>query len=238
MVDSSKLTFVELNRRLSEMPDYDSGRSSSPRKAKFGLALAVLAFSLSLLVGALPNPGVIHVGIMLLLLVLEILGIALNFWHTRQEFYSMRAPIRDFARQLDHDIEHYFELIDWLAGMPLATLERYAAMTAFRRERFNQRLPLLFGNTLTLGVIPVFVAIYLQAQQYVQGKPLGLVDALAGLVLSLLYALSWMSAMMKSRLEAMDMYLREAIALKQKTDQSREDTTPDALQSEAASGLA
>ncbi|GAA0910752.1 hypothetical protein GCM10009552_23190 [Rothia nasimurium] len=226
MTHSSKLTFVELNRRLSEMPDYDSGRSTSPQKAKFGLALAVLAFSLSILVSNLPIPGGIQIVIMLLFLALEILGITLNFWYTRQEYFSLRAPIRNFAEQLDHDTKYHFGLIDWLASLPIDTLERHSAMATFRRERFNQRLPLLFGSTATLGIIPVFIAVYLQAEQYMQGKPLGLVDTLAGLVLALLYALNWMSAMMRSRVEAMDMYLHEAIALKQKTERPSEDTVP------------
>jgi len=216
------LSFTALTRRINAMPTYDAGRATSPRMAKIGSALALSSFALSIPISKLSINGQLQIAILLSLLVLEVVGLLLSFWHTRHEFLSMRAPLDDFANQLDHDYVHHFALIDWLTCQPKEELERYNAMTSFRRERFAQKLPLLFGNIPTLGIIPIVIALYLQAQQYAQGKSLDWIDAIAGFVLAMLYVWSWTFAAMKARLEGMDMYLRAALDIKLKAAECAE----------------
>ncbi len=215
MADVTPLSFSELNRRLTSLPNYDSQSPKADRRATLGLALAGVALALYMLASRLSMPKLVELAVLGSLVCLEFVGIAINTWYTRHQFSSMRSPMKNFALELDHDLPHYHGILDWLQAQPLNDLERHAQMTRFRRERFTQKLPLLAGGVTTLGLIPVILALYLQAKEFVAGRHLTWLDFIAGLLLLLMYGLSWLSALMKSRLEAMDMYLQDALTMKQ-----------------------
>ncbi|MDQ0011548.1 hypothetical protein J2T07_003762 [Luteibacter jiangsuensis] len=214
MESETSLSFFELTRRLNAMPEFEAATPASQRRAKLGFAVSIVAFCVAFLITRIGIPASVQIVVLYALLASEIAGICINIWNSRSEFYDLREPLNNFARQLDHDLPHHYELVDWLARQPTRLLERHASMAQFRRERFNQKLPLVAGNIPTLGILPVVVAIYLQAREYAASRHLSWIDFLAGLAIALIYVLTWMVALMKSRLEAMDMYLR--IALDQK----------------------
>jgi hypothetical protein len=99
-------------------------------------------------------------------------------------------------------------------------------MASFRRERFTQKLPLIAGSIPTLGLVPVVVAVYFQVREYAAGRHLGWVDLVAGFLVAVLYLMTWGAALMKSRMDAMDMYLQIALGMK-RSDASSETVGPD-----------
>jgi hypothetical protein len=214
------LTFQSLNRRLSSMPDYDTPSPRSRRWSRIGVLTMLLAYLAALIVPRLPINSVTQASFLLVVLVIEVAGLGVNLWFTRGEFTSLIRPLEEFSRQLDHDFPHHFEIRNWLLSQPEERLEKYAAMAAFRRERYTQKLPMLAGAIPTLGVIPVVVAVYFQGRQLIEGRHLSLIDWLFGFALLLFYVLTWTSSITKSRLEAMDMHLQGALAEVEKNRQA------------------
>jgi hypothetical protein len=206
------LSFVELNRRLSAIPDHDATAPKSSGKAKLGSAVALLAFALSFPVQHLPIPSASLLALLGGLLAIEIIGLVMSVWYSRGELANTIRPLADYAEMLDHDYSYHFEIHDWLVRQPPDLLKRHAAMAKFRRERFAQRLPLLAGAIPTLGVIPVLTAVYLQAREYAAGRTLTWIDGIFGFLLLTTYILTWTSSLTKSRMEAMDMYLQDALS--------------------------
>lgn len=214
MESETSLSFFELSRRLNAMPEFEAVTPASQRRAKLGFALSIIAFCVAFLIARINIPAPVQIVVLYALLAAEIGGICINIWNSRTEFYDLREPLNNFARRLDHDLPHHHELVDWLARQPHRLLERHASMAQFRRERFNQKLPLVAGNMPTLGLLPVVVAIYFQARELAASRHLSWIDFFAGLVIASIYALMWIASLMKSRLEAMDMYLRVALERK------------------------
>lgn len=205
------LTFAALNRRLSSMPNYDTPSPTSHRWSRIGTLTVALAYLAALIVPRLPIDGATQTGFLLATLVIEVIGLSVSIWFSRGEYWGLARPLEEFSKQLDHDFPHHFELRNWLIAQPEDRLEKYASMSAFRRERYTQKLPMLAGAIPTLGVIPVVVAIYFQGRQWIEGGHLSWVDWLFGLVLLFFYVLTWTSSITKSRLEAMDMHLQGAL---------------------------
>ncbi|QDE40901.1 hypothetical protein FIV34_17630 [Luteibacter pinisoli] len=212
------LSFTELNRRLSAIPDYDSAPPKRRRLPAIGFLVSLLAYAGTLVVAKLPINGKVQVALMLLLLAVEIGGVAINFWFSRREFVSLLRPFEDFAGQLDHDFPYHFQIRTWLIGQPRDVLSKHASMSKYRRERYTQKLPLLAGSISTLGIVPVLVAVYFQGRQILEGHAITWIDGLFGFLLLLFYFLTWTSTLTKSRLEAMDMHLQDAWTDVQTTD--------------------
>ena len=76
----------------------------------------------------------------------------------------------------------------------------------------DQKLPLLIGGSQLLGILPLGIAAYLQVREIVAGRHIGWLEVVAGLTLAMLYAASWTSALTKARLDAMDMFLQDAVS--------------------------
>lgn len=214
MEQESSLSFFELNRRLDAMPDFEASAPGADRKALYGFVLSLIAYGLSFLVTRLPVDAHAQLELLILVVTVEVVGLAITIWYSRRDYLSLRSPILNFSKQLDHDFPHHFELLDWLKNQPLDLLERHASMARFRRERFAQKLPLLAGSIPTLGLVPVVIAVYFQLREYAAGRHLGWVDFVAGFLVAVLYFTAWGAALMKSRIEAMDMYLQMALDMK------------------------
>lgn len=211
--DAAEPSFVEFNRRLAAMPAFEEPSPKSSRRARLGLATSLLAYALTILVAQLPlRPG-IQLGVMLFLLAWEIAGIVINVWNSREEFLSLRNPLHNYAQHLDHDRPYHVEMIEWLASWPREALLQHAAMSRFRRDRMAQKMPLVLGSIDKLGVVPVVIAIYFQAREYLAGRHIGIAEGVFAFVAAGMYIFSWIAALTKSRLDLMDMYLQEAVSV-------------------------
>jgi hypothetical protein len=78
----------------------------------------------------------------------------------------------------------------------------------------HYKLPLLIGNVQMLRMLPLAVAISLQVPDFNKNHHIGLIEGLASLLLAFFYFLCWSTAVVKQRLDAMDMLLEEAMRLK------------------------
>lgn len=214
MEQESSLSFFELNRRLDAMPEFEASAPGADRKALYGFALALVAYCASFLVTRLQLGDRAQLVSLSLVVAIEVVGLCMTIWYSRREFLSFRRPLLNFSRQLDHDFPYHFELLDWLKGQPFDLLERHASMAKFRRERFTQKLPLIAGSIPTLGLVPVVIAVYFQIREYAAGRHLSWVDFVAGFFVAILYLIVWGAALMRSRVEAMDMYLHMALDMK------------------------
>ena len=228
MEQEGSLSFFELNRRLNEMPEFDASTPGSTKRTLYGFAISLFAYCCSFLIQHLPLSAEAEVTALCAVVAVEIIGVSMVAWYSRSEFRGVSSPVVNFAKQLDHDLPHHFELIAWLQSQPQHTLERHASMARFRKERFTQKLPLIAGSIPTLGLVPVAVALYFQIRELAAGRHPGIVDFVAGFIIVLLYFISWVSALMKSRLEGMEMYLQTALEAKQEeTDMAaRSRTSP------------
>lgn len=214
MEHEGSLSFFELNRRLDAMPQFDAAAPGSTKRALSGFAICLLAYFSSFLIPHLSMPARAQVVALCAAVAVEVVGLCMTAWYSRTEFRGVDKPLVSFARQLDHDLPHHLDLVAWLQSQPLPLLERHVAMARFRRERFSQKLPLIAGSIPTLGLVPVAVALYFQIREFAAGRHPGALDFAAGFIIVLLYFISWISALMKSRLEAMDMYLQLALDAK------------------------
>ncbi len=214
MEQESSLSFFELNRRLDKMPEFESSSSGADRKALFGFALLLAAYGASFPITHFVLDKRIQLVALVLVMAVEIGGLCITIWNSRREVLGLRKPVHNFSRQLDHDFPHHFGVLDWLKSQPIELLERHASMSSFRRERLTQKLPLIAGSIPSLGLVPVVVAIYFQVREYAAGRHLGWVDFVAGFLIAVLYIVTWGAALMKSRMEAMDMYLQTALEMK------------------------
>lgn len=204
------LTFMELNRRLSAMPDYDEAPARSRKLSHIGMLATLLAYLAAVLIQHLPLNESLKLALLVTVLVIECVGLAVHMWNGRGDFMGLVRPFEGLAKQLDHDFPHHFEVREWLVSQPLDRLEKYASMAAFRRERYTQKLPMLAGSVSSLGVIPVLAAVYFQGRQILEGHHLSWIDWIFGFALALFYVLTWTTSLTKSRLEAIDMYLQVA----------------------------
>ncbi|HXO99533.1 MAG TPA: hypothetical protein VN813_03475 [Luteibacter sp.] len=211
MTDNTPLSFDELNRRIEAMPDFENARSRAPKRAKVLLKVAVASGLLAVLMYKMPLPGLMQLVIESILLAVEIGAFIAHLWFSRS-IKSTFAPIRDHAHQLDHDILFHEGLVAWLASQPAEVLRKHADFSRFRRERMDQKLPLLIGGFQLLGILPLGIAAYLQVREIVAGRHIGWLEVVAGLTLAMLYAAAWTSALTKTRLDAMDMFLQDAVS--------------------------
>ena len=214
MEEEKPLSFSELTRRLNAMPEFQGSTPNSARRTMYGFGTTLAAYCASFLVTRLLSPGLAQIIGLSIVVAIEVAGLCITMWYSRGEFYSLREPLNDFARQLDHDLPHHFELLDWLARQPIHILERHAAMARFRRERFTQKIPLIAGNIPTLGLVPVAIAIYLQMREYAAGRQPSWIDLFAGIIIAMLYMTAWLAALTKARIETLDMYLQRALERK------------------------
>lgn len=205
------LSFKELNRRLSAIPDYQAPIVQKHRFARVGMLAVAFAWLATLAVTHVGLSATAEAVALLTLLVIEIAGVALSLWYSRGEFVSLFNPLEDLAKGLDHDLPFHIEIRDWLAAQPITMLEKFAAMAKYRRERFTQKLPLLAGNMASLGVLPVVAAVFYQGHQIIEDTPVNWIEGVLGFLLILFYALSMTMNFSKLRLEAMDAHLQAAL---------------------------
>lgn len=209
-------SFDALDRRLNELPDGPSAVMNTPRW--------ILPFNLAgwigVLLGLLPS-ALIHFLTPALWMVwmtraglgLAIVGFApgfirslvvlgISFWHWRP----------DQARQLDHDFGQYRELRDWLCRFSVPSCLEALRFARRGRERLASKLGLIAGSLEKVGILPMAVAVILQLKAF--GGELGdvpLWQAVLAMFLVVIYAIGFLGALMRVRLELYEMILVDSL---------------------------
>ncbi|KJV30016.1 hypothetical protein [Luteibacter yeojuensis] len=205
------LSFTELNRRLSAVPDYDAPLVKKSRVSRVATLAVLISWLGVLLVPRLSLSATAEIVVLLCLVVVELLGLGIGLWFSRSEYVSLFKPLEDFAKQLDHDLPFHVEIRDWLAAQPITVLEKFASVARYRRDRFAGKLPILAGNISTLGAVPVIAVVYYQVKHILDDQALSWLDGVFGFAMILFYWLSMTMTFSKARLEAIDAHLQAAL---------------------------
>ncbi|MDQ3289243.1 MAG: hypothetical protein M3Q42_13520 [Pseudomonadota bacterium] len=113
--------------------------------------------------------------------------------------------------QLDHDIEQFRLLDQWLSGFPREQIVQHLRFARAMRARLTEKVGLLGGSLDKLGIIPVVVALGLQLKAVTGDTQLPLWQGVLALLLAITYVIAFMGALMRSRLQLYEMVLAEAV---------------------------
>lgn len=96
-----------------------------------------------------------------------------------------------FALDLDVHFLQYEAIRSWLSTLDQQTRKRHLAYVDTRIDSMAQRYPLLFGSVDKLGLLPVLVALFFQAQAI---KSVSLFSGILAIAVVILYLMAlWMS---------------------------------------------
>ena len=210
-------SFVELDRRLREIPDGPASILNTPRwivrsnivgwlGAVLGLLPSVL---IEFMTPAMWMVWVARAGLWIALLgfapgfVQGTAAITLSFWRWRS----------DQVRQLDHDLAYFRGLREWLS---LYSIESRTEALRFARangKRLGSKLGLVAGSIEKLGFLPVAAALAVQLKVYYSelgDTPLWQIGL--AVFLALMYGVGVLSSLMRLRLELYEIVLEDSLS--------------------------
>jgi hypothetical protein len=135
----------------------------------------------------------------------------------RREWRSLRQPHAEFALELDRTYKHYHRLVACLREYPHTELKRHHRYIKRRVASLAYNTGLFSGSMERLGIVPVLGVLYLQFKDWKFGdwtSLWGSVHIVGGLLLwalLLAYLASWWLIRLRSRLEAYEALLTEAL---------------------------
>ncbi|MDQ3510603.1 MAG: hypothetical protein M3414_02740 [Pseudomonadota bacterium] len=208
------MNFAELARRIDALPEGPASALDTPAWARRLNLIATLA----LIAGLVPVVLIRIVEPQQWMVPLAQLGTAvacLAFlpYFCRSLFVVARSMLRwkpEQVEQLDHDIEQFRKLDQWLSRFPREQIVEHLRFTRATQARLTQKVGLLGGSMDKLGVIPVAVALGLQLQAVTGDTQLPLWQSVLALFLAITYAIAFVGALMRSRLQLYETVLAEA----------------------------
>ena len=164
VLGSPKLTFAVLNAKIDALPRFPEDSTILSRRAKWGFAPATAGALLALLsVKLLPNNATYTAILGSLGVAVEFVGVVVAVLSDMpKKWLTPAREQREFAEQLDFDLPHHLELVDWLRSFPRDQCEKLGEFIAYRHARMKEKLPMLTGSIEKLGALPVVIALYLQ----------------------------------------------------------------------------
>jgi hypothetical protein len=101
----------------------------------------------------------------LLIEIIGVIGIAGQMISQVRELLPLvRNQHGVFAHVLDREFVMYRDLVSWLQNHGVADLRAHLAYVRGRRDMMRRKLGLITGGSERLGVLPLLVALYLQAR--------------------------------------------------------------------------
>lgn len=235
-IKRTTISFVDFNKRIDELPDFEASTYIRSQWGRFALWTMVATAAIGLSINHWPLPDIAKIWIGGASLMLEVASLLVLIITTyREQIPGMAAPRREYAKQLDFDTSGHFDLLDWLIPFGTDVLNSSRDFTKIRRARMEQKLPLLIGASQSFGFLPLAGAIYLQAHEFSKVGRLGWLEGLSIFLLALLYYAGFTATVVKQRLDAMDMYLEEAVRLRIIFDSGKEIMTTEPLPNGAMS---
>jgi hypothetical protein len=209
-------SFDALETHLAAIPDGPASVFNTSRWQvrinRIGWAGALIALLPSLLIQFM-DPAVWMVWTARIGLGVEIAGFFPAFVRSAAVLgISFRHWRREQVRQLDHDFEQFRQLRAWLSQCSTDSREEALRFVRGSRERLGSKLHLLVGGIDKLGVLPVAVAVALQWKEFSgESADISLWWVLVALFLLLLYAIGFVTSLMRIRLELYEMVLSDSI---------------------------
>lgn len=219
--NNAEPSFVELQRRLGDIPDGPSGILETPKPYRvlnliggIGAVAALLPFVLiRLMTPAMWMVTLLQIGMAVMLVAwlpaivrsVGVLGWTLWRWKT------------DMVVQLDHDRPHLQAVVHWLATFPAEALAERLRMVQLAERQMVAKLGLLAGGVDRLGILPLLVSAYLFIRNWHQPLDLPGWQIILGIFLMMLYVISATGSLMRIRLRLFESMLADALAEKRGT---------------------
>lgn len=213
-MEQPELTFAALDAYIEQLPMHPSYSTATPRGAKWGFAMGALGAALSLFCIKVLPPNQLYTAVLAgLFLVVEIAGVVIaGISQLPKTWPTFSSSRREFADELDFDLPHHRNLVQWLQGFPRDRLEKLSEFVAYRHERMQEKLPMLTGNIEKLGALPVFIALYIQFKDMHWPPHPSWAEISLMLALVFIYWLSVLQISVRLRLQSYDVLLKKALA--------------------------
>lgn len=212
------LSFTELDRRLRDVPDGPAGVLDTPtlyRRANYVAAAGAVVMLTPLVAVRLTEPAMwmiywLQIGFSVFFLAsmpwlarsYGVLGLSLWRWRREQ------------VRQLDHDLPHFRDLLDWLVRFPSSTLVEHRRVARLVLGQLSPKIGMLGGNQERFAIFPVAASAFLVVRSWdaPQNMPSWQVVLAFGFVI--FFFLLVVANLMNIRLQLYEALLSEAIATK------------------------
>lgn len=212
------LSFTELDRRLRGVPDGPAGVLDTPtlyRRANYVAAAGAVVMLTPLVAVRLTEPAMwmiywLQIGFSVFFLAsmpwlarsYGVLGLSLWRWRREQ------------VRQLDHDLPHFRDLLDWLVRFPNSTLVEHRRVARLVLGQLSPKIGMLGGNQERFAIFPVAASAFLVVRSWdaPQDMPSWQVVLAFGFVI--FFFLLVVANLMNIRLQLYEALLSEAIAIK------------------------
>lgn len=223
MKETRRLTYVELDRRISELPEGPVAVLNRPRWQYW----TDMVGGIGMIVGLLPSLLVVWYTPATWMLRLAQAGLAVTitgfFPGFARNLWSLCRSIKEgrqgFLVQWDHDYDAHQGLQIWLEGIPLETLARRRRFAAMIRDRMATKIGLLLGDLDRLGVLPLIVSIYLQVKAVLsEGLEIPTWQVILALFVAITYLIGLWSAFLRTRIQLHESILEEALARRPRRD--------------------
>lgn len=124
------------------------------------------------------------------------------------------------AEQLDHDFAEWHRLCGWLAAHPRAQLERHLRWLQMGNTRMTAKLNILAGGVEKLGILPVLVALAIQARIATQLTDIPTWQLLLGIFAGVTYLIALLGSLMRLRMQLYETAVMEALRRSDEVDDS------------------
>jgi hypothetical protein len=212
------LSFTELDRRLSEMPDGPAAILDSPPPYRIanligGVAAVMTVIPFVLIQFMPPERWMVswaQFSFSVFLLAL-LPGLVRSYGVLGWTLWTWRA---DQVSQLDHDLPHLRTILAWLSTQPLDALAEHHRVARLRQAQMSMKLGMFTGGLERLGVLPVLVSVWLFMRNWKDLLDMPLWQLLLGFGLMLFYVVMTVGNLKRIRLQLYESLLAEALATK------------------------
>jgi hypothetical protein len=216
MSNERKLSFESIDEQIEKYVQMQNTRDRASQAERWWFAIGLFAIGVCMPIGTYVG-GIAGVRVLQAGIAVECLGLGLSLMlMVRREWKTFVESRRTFAKELDQDFRKYREYVNWLRKFPRKDIQQRLRFIEARRNTMMYRMGLFTGGFERLGVIPVLVVLYVQFKDWKFGDwdALGKVNVVGGLMLwalLLCYLGSWWLVGLRSRIEAYETLMREAV---------------------------
>lgn len=216
-MNQPELFYRALDAKLEAMPDGPSAYLRAPRWKRvcnliglFGVAAGLLPSLLILFwepqewMVRLARGGLIVVAVGWIPVMIR------DTWVVARSIGKWR---QEQAEQLDHDFAEWHRLCEWLATHSRAQLERHLRWLQIGHTRLTAKLNFLAGGIERLGILPVLVALAIQARVAAEVPDIPKWQLILGLFAGITYLIALVGSLMRLRMQLYEMAVTEALRL-------------------------
>ncbi|CAN4277998.1 hypothetical protein LJR125_000859 [Pseudoxanthomonas sp. LjRoot125] len=212
------LSFTELDRRLRDVPDGPAGVLDTPalyRRANYVAAFGAVLMLTPLVALRFAEPAwwmidLLQIGFSVFFLAsmpwlarsYGVLGLSLWRWRREQ------------VQQLDHDLPHFRDLLDWLVRFPNSTLVEHRRVARLVLGQLSPKIGMLGGNQERFAIFPVAASAFLVVRSWEAPQDMPSWQVVLAFGFVIFFFLLVVANLMNIRLRLYEALLTEAISMK------------------------